>query len=191
MANDPRPLITGSGRCLRSITGAKRDAFPREVRSARVSSIKPAESGDSWAYDGSEKDLPDRRSNAADNAGIRKKRDTLAARARASFTTCTLGEEQLASSTGRGVIPEKTSNPPKARNHFSEIGVRNRLHRITSQLFPPPPFASRHPSSVSLTPAAPSLPSPASSQPPFNRKHAEQREERAFCRAFYTGSGCP
>lgn len=31
------------------------------------------------------------------------------------------------------------SNSSKARNHFSEIGVRNRLRRITRKLFPPPP----------------------------------------------------
>ena len=34
---------------------------------------------------------------------------------------------------------EEMSNSSKARNHFSEIGVRNRLRRITRKLFPPPP----------------------------------------------------
>lgn len=42
------------------------------------------------------------------------------------------------------------SNSSKARNHFSEIGVRNRLRRITRKLFPPPPL---------LPP--PSLPAPS------------------------------
>lgn len=37
-------------------------------------------------------------------------------------------------------IPEEMSNSSKARNHFSEIGVRNRLRRITRKLFPPPPL---------------------------------------------------
>lgn len=66
--------------------------------------------------------------------------------------------EQLASFTMRGgAIPEEMSNSSKARNHFSEIGVRNRLHRITRKLF-------------FLALRLPLLPPPSPPLPPFGRR---------------------
>lgn len=94
-----------------------------------------------------------------------------------SFTRCSLpavgrpeGKGSSHTGTKSVIFREESSNPSKARNHFSEIGVRNRLR---------PDYQKPHPLSLSLSVglSLAACLSGFSAAPFYRRRNSEARRE--------------